>query len=272
MTKVRKNNVIIEDNKVIKKRNDRVIDLYNYLDTVGYDNYPKVIETNEEEQISEFIDNKNYHELNNGVEFIKTVSLLHYKTLRYKTVSKNKYKKIYNSILSNIEYLKEYYDNLIKEIEEEVFMSPSHYLFARNYSVIISSLEYSKSTLKKWFKLVSNKTRERVSIIHNNLSLDHFIKGDKNYLISYDNYLEDTFILDLYKFYKKEGYKLDFAYLLNEYNNNLSLLEDEKDLLYLLIAIPPKIEFINNEYGNCINIKSNFNYIYRTISVINENK
>ena len=72
MTKVRKNNVIIEDNKVIKKRNDRVIDLYNYLDTVGYDNYPKVIETNEEEQISEFIDNKDYHELNNGVEFIKT--------------------------------------------------------------------------------------------------------------------------------------------------------------------------------------------------------
>ena len=78
MTKVRKNNVIIEDNKVIKKRNDRVIDLYNYLDTVGYDNYPKVIETNEEEQIGEFIDNKDYHELNNGVEFIKTVSLLHY--------------------------------------------------------------------------------------------------------------------------------------------------------------------------------------------------
>ena len=39
-----------------------------------------------------------------------------------------------------------------------------------------------KEYLKKWFRKVENKTTERVSIIHNNVSLDHFIISNKNYL------------------------------------------------------------------------------------------
>ena len=160
---------------------------------------------------------------------------------------------------------------MISKIEEEIFMSPSHYLLARNYTAIDSSLKYASSTLKKWFKKVENKSKERVCIIHNNLSLDHFIRGDKNYLISFDNYLVDTPILDLYKFYKKEGFKLDFNYLLNVYNENLNLLEEEKMMLNILISIPPKIIDVENEYMNCINIKNALNYVYSGMNIVNEN-
>ena len=262
------NNVIIDRNGVIKKNNKRVVELYEYLDERGFDNHPKVIESNEDSIKTEYIESKKYYEISNGIEFIKLVANLHSKTVINKEVSKNKYRNIYDKISNNIEYLKEYYEKIISNIEEEVYMSPSHYLLAKNYSVIDSSLNYAKVELKKWFKMVENNTVERVSIIHNNLSLNHFIKGDKNYLISFDNYLVDTPILDLYKFYKKEGFKLDFKLLLNEYNNIFELLDNEKLLLYILISIPPKIIFIEDEYLNTINIKNALDYIYKGINIV----
>ena len=272
MTKIRKNSVIINEDRVVKKRNDKVLELYNYLDEVGYDNYPRVIDSDEDSISSEYINSKKNHELIKGTDFIKAVANLHNKTLTYKDVSKNKYKKIYDMLLSNIEYLKKFYENKIKIIEEEIYMSPSNYLLIRNYSIINESLNYSKNTLKKWFKLVQNKSKERVCVVHNNLSLDHYIKGDKDYLLSFDNYLVDTPVLDLYKFYIKEGINLDFISLIKEYNNSFTMLEEEKLLFNILISMPPKIENIKDEYLNSINIKDTFSYIYSTMIVVNENK
>ena len=268
----RKNTVRIEDNCVIKNKNDKVLEIYDYLDSRGFENHPKILDIDDNSIKTEYIENKNYHEMTKGVELIKTVSLLHYKTLHYKDVSKNKYRKIYDKISNNIEYLKKYYEDIITNIEDEIFMSPSHYLLARNYSIIDSSLKYASNNLKIWFKKVELKSKERVCVVHNNLSFDHFIKGDKNYLISFDNSLVDTPILDLYNFYKKEGFKLDFSYLLKEYNQNIQLLDEEKLLLNILISIPPKIVEVEDEYLNCINIKNTFSYIYSGMSIVNENK
>ncbi|MGM9875157.1 MAG: hypothetical protein ACI32H_04470 [Bacilli bacterium] len=266
------NKVIIDQNKVIKKRNDDVIELYDYLETRNFDNFPKIISKDERNIEYEYIEEKKYHEVTSGVEFIKTVSMLHYKTLFFKDVSKNKYRKIYDKLSNNIDYLKEYYEDMISEIEEEEYMSPSHYLFARNYTALDSSLVYAKKELKKWFNMVSNKSKERVCIIHNNLSLKHFIRGDKNYLISWDKYKVDTPVLDIYNFYKKEGFKLDFKYLMKVYSENIELLEEEKKLLYILISIPPKLINIKEEYLNTINIKEFYDYIYCGMGIVNENK
>lgn len=267
-----RNKTIIEGNRVIKKRNDKIIELYEYLSTRNFENIPKIINKNEDTIELEYIEPIKYHEVTKGTEFIKTVSTLHYKTMFFKDVSKNKYKKIYNKLQNNIEYLKKYYEEMIDKIESEIYMSPSHYLFARNYTSLDSSLKYASNELKKWYKLVENKSKERVCIVHNNLSLEHFIKGEQNYLISFDKYLVDTPILDIYIFYKKEGYKYDFNYLLKIYNENLELLQEEKMLLNILISIPPKIEKINNEYLNTKNIKEIFDYIYSGIGIVNENK
>ena len=266
------NSVTVKDNKVIKKKNDRLLELYDYLDSKEFNNYPKVLNVSEEYIESEYIENKNTKEIIFGEEFIKTVATLHNKTLEFKDVSKNKYRTIYDKISSNIEYLKKYYENLISNIEDEIYMSPSHYLLARNYSCIDSSLKYSKDTLKKWFRKVENKSKERVCIIHNNLSLDHFIMGDKNYLTSFDNYMVDTPVLDLYTFFKRDGFKLDFNHLLNKYNEINELLEEEKMLLNILISMPPKIDEIDNEVINCRNIRNTINYIFKSINIVNQNK
>ena len=185
MSKKYKNSVLIEDGIITKKRNNDLLELYEYLDTVNFNNYPEIIDINDREVKTKYIKEEKYHEVSTGTELIKTLSMLHYKTMFFKDVSKNKYKNIYDKLLSNIEYLTKYYETAIEEIENEEFMSPSHYLFARNYSAIDSSLKYAKEELKKWFKIVEFKSKERVCINHNNISLEHFIHGDKNYLISY---------------------------------------------------------------------------------------
>ena len=267
-----KNKVIINDDRVIKKRNDRLLELYDYLEERGFNNYPKLLNVDEENIESEYVKEKKVYELYEGEELMKTVSSLHSKTIELKSVSKNKYRDIYDKISSNIEFMKEYYEEMIDSIEEEVYMSPSHYLFARNYSIIDSSIKYASVSLKKWFKMVSNKSNERVCVIHNNLSSNHHIKGDKNYLISFDNYLVDTPVLDLYKFYKKEGYKLNFIKLLNIYEQTNKLENDEKLLFNILISIPPKIEEVKDEFLNCKIIKGAYNYIYLAMNVVNQNK
>ena len=269
---IKKNSVYIENNTVRKKKNDRVIELYDYLDSVDFNNYPKIVDMDEEYMSSEYINETKKHEITKGIELIKTVANLHKKTSKLKDVSKNKYRKIYEKILGNIEYLNNYYEEIISNIEDTEFMSPSNYLFARNYSLLDSALKYSSDNIKKWFKLVENKNQERVCVIHNNLSLKHHIKGEQNYLISFDNYLVDTPVLDLYKFYKKDGFKLNFNMLLKEYNNIFELSMEEKMMLNSLISIPPKIEFLNDEYLNCINIQDFYNYIRKGILIVNENK
>lgn len=266
-----KNKTRIEEDRVIKKKNKDLKELYDYFEIVNFDNYIKIIDEKENYYETRYIENKKYHEITPGLELIKTLSILHNKTLHYKDISKNKYKTIFDKLNNHLNFLEEYFINIVEQIEEEEFMSPSHYLFIRNYSVIDSSIKYAKKELKKWFKLVENKTQERVCVIHNNIKTEHFIKGDKNYLISFDNYMVDTPILDLYKFYKTEGYKLNYNLLFKKYNENLELLKEEKLLHNILISIPPKIEKVDDELNNTINIKNTLNYIYKTLSVISEN-
>lgn len=273
MNKKYRNKVIIDNEKVIKNKKDNsVSELFKYLDDRGFYSHPEVIDEDDSTYTMKKIECENYYEINEGVELIKVMSELHNKTQFYKDVSKNKYRSINDKLLNNIEYLKKYYLSLIEKIENEIYMSPSHYLFARNYSLIDSSLEYSKKELKKWFNLVSNKTKERVCIVHNNVSKKHFAKEGKGYLLSWDNHMVDTPVLDLYIFYKKEGYKLDFNYLLDIYNQGLELTDEEKILLNILISIPPKIEEIDNEYLNTINIKNTINYMNSGINIISQNK
>ena len=85
MTRVYKNNVIIDDGVVTKKnKNNNLIELFDYLETRNFNNFPKVISSDDREIKTEYIESKDYHEMTKGVELIKTVSQLHYKTLFFK--------------------------------------------------------------------------------------------------------------------------------------------------------------------------------------------
>ena len=261
--------IVEEDNKyVVKTKKNDLKELYDYLTLKGFDSFPKVIDSDENEVRYEYIESVYSTEDEIGKELIKTVADLHFRTTYFKDVSRKKYKEIHYKIINNIDYLKNYYEKLILKIDKKEYMSPYEYLIARNYSIIISALMYAEREINSWYKLVQNKDTERVSVVHNNLRTSHFIRGDKGYLLNWDYSVVDTPILDLYKFYKREYNKYNFKTLLKEYNNNFKLSDEEIKLFCVLISLPDKIEIKDNMINSVRNAKKILDYIYLTNNLI----
>ena len=146
----------------------------------------------------------------------------------------------------------------------EEFLSPDKYMLMRNIYKIFLALGFCESELNEWYDLVKTEKKQRVSIVHNNLETNHFIKGEKDYLISWDNAKVDTPILDLINFYKKEYFNYDFSVLLKNYLNRYSLSNAELKLFFIIISIPPKIELSDDIFENCKNIRYDLDYIFKT--------
>lgn len=265
---------IIENNGkkiVIKEKKKDLKDLFEYLSSRGYEYFPNI--TNDRNNFLEYEYLEKENNLNDNIDesMINMVSLLHYKTSYYKNVSKSKFKEIYNKLMDNIDYLKDIYSKKIELIDNEEYMSPSNYLFARNYSIIISNLYYIEKELNKWYKLVKDKTKERVCVVHNNLKKDNFFRGKKNILTGWDNFLVDTPVLDIYKLYRSEYNNVDMEYLLKVYNENNKLNEEEIILFNILISMPLNTNEELNEYDKVKEIKSSLFYTYKTSNFIKSN-
>ncbi len=253
-----------EGKYVIKPKKKDLSTLFNYLNTREFNIYPEIIEETKDEIKYKYYEDDPFSSNTKDIDLIKTISSLHYKTTYFKDISRKKYKDIYNTLIGNIDYLKEFYENLIRTIDLKIYMSPSDYLLARNYSIINSNLVFIEKELNSWYNLVKDKTKEKVCIVHNNLKRENFIEGEKSLLTSWDNYLVDTRILDIYKLYKKEYKTMDFTNLLKIYNDEYPLDKDEAKLLLIMISMPTTLEENNKEYDKIKEINSLLDYIYRT--------
>ena len=267
-------NVVIADTnigKLVLKKNNNKDYIYDYLNTRNFSYYPEIIKENNY-VISRYIEDVNIPKDQKIFDLVDLVSLMHSKTTHYKKVSEDEYKKIYEDLSNNYEYLYEYYTDIINIIDDKVFMSPSEYLLARNISFIFKSIEQGKSYIDKWFKEVEGLDKMRVSIVHNNLDLSHYIRNNKDYLISWDKSKIDIPIFDLYNLYNNHFLDFDFFELLKEYESKYPLKSFERDLLFILITMPNKIEFNDTEFNMCIKISNEIDKLYKSNSIIEEYK
>jgi len=263
--------IIVSDevNKYVIKKNQRNQEIFEYLRNRSFDYYPKILnDSNDSYEISEYIYDDYIPDEQKMLDLIKLVSLLHNKTTHYKEVDFADYKTIYETLSNNIEYLYSYYNDIITLIETKVYMSPSEYLLARNISKIFGSLNFSKQELEKWYKLVENKTKQRVVVLHDNLDLSHFRSNTKNYLLSWDKAKLGIPIFDLYILYKRHGLDFNFEEILKYYESSYKLQEDEKILFFILIALPDKIEFDGTLYEQTKKIGKFLDLSYKTESLI----
>lgn len=263
--------IIVSDevNKYVIKKNQRNQEIFEYLRNRSFDYYPKILnDSNDSYEISEYIYDDYIPDEQKMLDLIKLVSLLHNKTTHYKEVDFADYKTIYETLSNNIEYLYSYYNDIITLIETKVYMSPSEYLLARNISKIFGALNFSKQELEKWYKLVENKTKQRVVVLHNNLDLSHFRSNTKNYLLSWDKAKLGIPIFDLYILYKRHGLDFNFEEILKYYESSYKLQEDEKILFFILIALPDKIEFDGTLYEQTKKIGKFLDLSYKTESLI----
>lgn len=260
----------IIDNKIVIKNkvNDSIDRTYDYLKSRAFDYFPSLLESSDGYEVYPYIEDIYEPREQKAMDMMHLLSLLHSKTTFYREVDIDKNKEIYENIINNINYLNDYYNELISLIEKEVYMSPSSYLIARNINIIFSSIYYVRDNIDKWYKKIENNKNERVSYIHNNINLDHYFKRDKPYLISWNKSRIDNPIYDLLSFYKNHYLEFDFDDLFHYYESNYPLKEDERLLLFTYMAIPPVMDKSGSEYDMCIKINKTIDYLYKTSNLI----
>ena len=246
---------------VFKKNIDN--NIFEYLSSRNFNYYPTIIsDSSSNYLITEYIKDINISSEQRIEDMIDLVSLLHNKTTHYKEVDSDEYNEIYEDISNNIEYLYNYYNDLMTIIESKVFMSPAEYMLSLNISKVYERLSYTYNELSRWYKKVKDKKKKRLVLIHNNLRLDHFILNTKPYLISWDKAKLDMPIFDLYKLYKNND-SFDFKETLKRYEHEYKLLDYEKELLFILISLPDKIEFNDSNINMCVKISNMVNILDR---------
>lgn len=259
-----------EGNFVIKnKKNKDINELYKYLNSRSFNYFPKLISDNREDvNVFEYIEDVSIDDEQKLLDVINIISLLHSKTSYYKEITNDKVKSIYETLLGRVEFMEDYFNNLIFEAEDNVFISPSKSLFLNNSSKIFESLSFLKREIEEWYKISIDSNKTRVSIVHNNLSLDHFIKNENDYLISWDNYIIDTPIIDIVKLYKKVYLNMDFSEPLRIYMEKFPLNDNEKKLLFIMLVLPDEITFTKNELENVYIVRKYLDYVFKTENLI----
>lgn len=257
-------------NYVIKeKKNKDIKELYNYLSSRNFMYYPKLIEDNRDEvNVYEYVEDNSIDEEQKLIDLIKLISLLHSKTSYYKEITNDKVKEIYEELLGRVEYMEEYFNKIIYNIEDNIFISPSGNLLLNNSSKIFESLTFLKNEIEEWYKLSIDSDKMRVCLVHNNLELDHYIKNKDEYLISWDNYIIDTPILDIVKLYKNVYITKNFSEALKIYLEKFPLNENEKKLLFIMLVMPNELNLTNDELNNVNTVRKYLDYIYKTENLI----
>lgn len=252
-----------------EKGNKNIRELYNYLLSRGFDSFPKLIDGDRDEyDVFEYIDETPTPKEQKSGDLINIISNLHAKTTYHKEVSEDKYKSIYEDVSNNIVYLENYYTEVFSKINTEVYMAPSSYLLIRNSTKIMAALDFCKRELDVWYKLVAEKKKQRVAVVHNNLSTEHLIESEREYLVSWDKSTVDSPILDVVNYYKNDFHEVDFEVLIESYLNKYPLDEDELKLLFIIISIPQEIDLVENEFTNTITVKKSLDYLYKTEKLI----
>lgn len=254
---------------VKNKKNKDIKELYKYLNSRDFHYYPLLVEDNRSDiNVFEYVEDNSIDNEQKLFDLINLVSLLHNKTSYYKEVTNDKIKEIYEELLGRTIYMEEYFNKIIFNIEDDIFVSPSSNLLLNNSSKIFESLVFLKKEIDEWYKITIDSDKIRVCLVHNNLNLDHYIKSDKDYLISWDNYIIDSPIIDIVKLYKNIYINMNFSEALKLYMEKFSLNDSEKKLLFIMLVMPDEINLTNDEIKNVVTIRKYLDYIYKTENLI----
>ncbi len=255
-----------DSKKIVIKKNKT--NIYEYLEYRNFNNYPNIF-IDSGYELMDYITEIDIPKEQKMVDLINVVSSLHRKTTYYKKINESNIESLYEEIKKKIEDIKLYYDSIMYSVETSIYMSPSYYLLARNISFVYEMIEYCNNNIEKWYKNIKNTDKIRVSIIHNNLSLEHFIN---NTLISWDNSKISLPVFDLYKLYLNTYNEYDWDELLNIYSINYPLKEEEIFLFKTLISIPLKISITTIEIDNVKEVSKKINYLKSTYEFVTTKK
>jgi uncharacterized protein YerC len=265
----KKNATIIDSDDghfVFKKRspNSNNVQLFKYLKSRNFNYFPNLIKTDNKYDVYQYVEDIDTPREQRAMDLMYIIAMLHNKTTFYKDVDDDEYKAIYEETIKKIDYIYNYYTDIITNIEKSIYMSPSEYLIARNISAIFNSIMFARREIELWYELVRKSNKKRIVTLHNNLELDHLIINEELYLLSWDKSKQEMPIFDLLEFYNKYALEFDFEELFRFYESKYPLLKEEKLLLFIMMSIPKKIEFKKSEIDKCGEARKMLDYIFKT--------
>ena len=119
--------------------------------------------------------------------------------------------------------------------------------------------------IDKWYESNKDNTSRRVVVLHNNLSLEHFIS---NKLISWRKSKIGSPVFDLLALFRNYGNKYNFEECLKLYETINPLKKEEINILYIFMIMPPKFEFKGSEYDMCEMLSEKIELIYSATKMI----
>lgn len=254
-----------------KKKRDDLKDIFKYLNGKQFSNFVNTISDEEDEyDIYPFLEDNYLTEEEKILEIAHLMSYLHNKTTTYRKVHIDDIKKFYEQELEKVNYFEQYYESLRIQMEEEFFLSPSKYLFLRNYSFYFQAIYYARNYLEKWYEIVKRKESRRVVLTHNQLDTSHLLENNIPYIISWEKAKINMPLYDFYSFYNNNYQKIDMREMFSIYNARYELLEEEKYLLFYQLLLPKKIEWNEKEIENVKLIYENQKYLKKTFEFILE--
>ena len=261
-------NVKIKKGIVYKKiNNPKCGYLFDYLNTMNFNNIPSYRFV-DDYVTYDYIDDLSIKNDLKAKEIINLIALLHNKTSYTKDLDLNLINGLKDKYLNHVNYYINYFNHFYQNNIANNYYRPSTYLILRNYTLIKDYLNLTKDLIMKWYDNVINNNHIRLSIIHNNLSLSHFIHNQDNYLISWDHFRNDFPMVDLAIFYQKYYNQFDFSSLFTDYLKINPLTDDEmmlfKILLLLNFTYDEELTQMNRLKNDTIFIL----YLNKTISLI----
>jgi len=243
----------------VKKSNTK--EIYDYLRNKGFDNFVDIENDYDDPyEIYKYVeDTTNIND--KSINLVYVLSSLHNKTTTYQKPNEDNIKNIYETITNNLEKIYNYYYNLQDNIETKLYMSPAEYLLIRNISQIYNSINNSKYYINKWYNLKKNIKKERIALLHNNISLDNFIDRTDKKFKNWEKAKKDYVVYDFYNLYKNDYKELEFNSLFDIYQSKYKYTEDELLLFKSLLSMPWIIELKENNYNNTVLVANLLEYL-----------
>lgn len=266
-----KNVYVISSNNhdYVIKQNTNNYDIYKYLLSRDFNYFPENFNTiNDNYDLSEYIKDESLNKTQKINDYIEILAILHQKTSYIREINLDEIKKEYEELNEKIMDIRKYYINLNDLMDKEMFLSPSMYLLVRNISLIYALLDNSSLLLQELYENIKNKKSIRVSLLHNNIDLDHLIVSDNRYLISWDKAYFESPVYDLEKFYRRYFLDIELNDFINVYERINKLTREEKMLLIIKLAVPSKIELSYNTYLDTRIINGEINYLNKIYELL----
>lgn len=262
------------DDKILIKRKKRydIDKIYKYLDDHNVNNYLPPLKITDKELYFNYLNQKELDNDEVAKHLVYALSDLQNKTTIYKEIDKDKLKEEYDNFNNRVNYLENYYFTMQELIENKVYMSPSEYLFIRNVSIIYSALNYSKSLVESWYKIMKNKKRERYVYAHGKCELSHFITSTNDYFISLEKAHLARPPYDFINFFKKNYNDTDMISNFRLYQHRYHYNEEECLYFLINITIPEKIDIYPSSLNKCLELTNFFDRLKITSEFILKNE